>query len=267
MSKKYERMRRERRAKRWILLRYAMPLISIVLTLIFMAIPSLQYINNQSGTNDPISAFTLMGNSWDQVRTYLFGTADQTNGNIIFSRTVLILLIVFWVLFLVSLAVAIWSMWAGFRYANRESEMSRGRLWFITLIPNRIFLSVYGALMIPLAAFPRILIGLYRNLYVSVTLEVHGLEPLWCALILSAGTAVLSAVTLGFEREWRMDPFRRADTKKEMPEKEEESEVSAEPFEDEDEQLSDARREYREQVDRVAALFLLNDEKNDNEKK
>ena len=178
MSNKYERMKKERNIRNWIFLRYSMPLITVVMTLIFMAIPSLQYTNNQSGTDDPISAFTLMKNSWDQVRHYLFGTAEQTNGNIIFSRTVLICLIVFWILFAVSAAVAVWSFFAAMRYTDRETEENRGRIWFLTLIPNRIALTIYGMLMIPLTAFPWLLILLYRNLYVAVSLKVRGVDSI-----------------------------------------------------------------------------------------
>lgn len=267
MSKKYERMQRARRARNWTLLRYAMPLVSVVLTLIFMAIPSLQYTNNQSGTDDPISAFTLMGNSWDQVRTYLFGTAEQTGGNIIFSRTVLILLIVFWVLFALSAATAIWSLRAGFRYTERDCEDDRGRLWFITLIPNRIALTIYGALMIPLAAFPRILIVLYRNLYVSVSLEVHGIEPLWVAILLTVGTAILSAVTVKDERKWKLDPFRKPLSQEETVDEERERFPKRERDESEKAREEKTRGEYREQVDRIASLFLIDDQKIDEEEK
>ena len=45
MSSKYERMKREKRIRNWIFLRYAMPMITVIVTLIFMAIPSLQYIH------------------------------------------------------------------------------------------------------------------------------------------------------------------------------------------------------------------------------
>ncbi len=264
MSKKYERMRRERRARNWMLLRYAMPMITVALTLIFMAIPSLQYTNNQSGTDDPISAFTLMGNSWEQVRTYLFGTAEQTNGNIIFSRTVLILLIVFWLLFALSVAAAVWALRAGFRYTEEESEEESGRLWFITLIPNRIALTIYGALLLPLAAFPRILILLYRNLYVSVSLTIHGIEPLAVALFLTLATAILSVVSARDEKKWSMNPFRKPRSREEAEEREEP--LCEIPYERE-ERSEESRREYREQVDRVAALFLKDNSRNDEEEK
>ena len=266
MSKKYERMRRERKARSLMLLRYSMPMISVLLTLIFMAIPSLQYTDNQSGTQDPISAFTLMGNSWDKVRTYLFGTAEQTNGNIIFSRTVLILLIVFWVLFAVATAVALWSMWAGFRYTDRESEEDRGRLWFITLIPNRIVLTAYGVLMLPLAAFPWMLIGLYKNLYVAVTLEIRGIAPVWAALFLLAATAILSVLSAKHERRWRMDPFRKPHSE-EVRESARRSILTEESDGTVTERTEESRREYREQVDRVAALFVKDDRKNEEEEK
>ena len=266
MSSKYKRMKREKRIRNWIFLRYAMPMITVIVTLIFMAIPSLQYTNNQTGTDEPVSAFTLMGNSWDEVRQCLFGTAQQTDRDIIFSRTVLICLIVFWLLFAVSVAVAAWSLWAAVRYTEQESEEDRGRIWFVTLIPNRIALTVYGMLMIPLAAFPRLLPLLFPNLYVAVTLDVRGVDPLWAVFVLTVATVIVSAATAGYEKKWKADPFRKPNSSKYEEEEVDAEEIVADSANDNRWHSEEEESQYRAQVDRVAAMFVIDHQK-DEEKK
>ncbi len=256
MSNKYERLKRERRQRAWIFVRYAMPLVSVILCLMFMAIPVLRYTNNQSGTDDPISALTLMKNSWDQVRHYLFGASEQTNGNIIFSRTVLICLILFWILFAVSAVVAVWSLLAVVRYTEKGSEADHGRIWFLTLIPNRIALCILGGLMIPLTAFPRLLIVFYRKIiYVAVELKVYGIDPMIVALALTLVTVVLSVVTAGYEKKLSIDPFRKiqkAEQKEPIPDR---TPVEREMSESEKRYYEVEQRTRREQAERIAALF------------
>ena len=140
MSNKRKKQAGMERRRAFVVFRYLFPIICAALIFGVLWIPCLQYTNNQSGTDDPISAMRLMKNSWDQVRNYLFGSGEQTNGNMQFSGTVLFLLILFWILFAVGVAVAVWAWSAFSRYAEAGRENEKGRVWFITLIPNRTFL-------------------------------------------------------------------------------------------------------------------------------
>lgn len=269
MSKNYRKMKEEGRLRGWILLRYAMPLITAVLCLLLMALPVLQFTNNQTGADEPISAFTLMKNSWDQVRVYLYGTADQTNGNVIFSQTVLISLIAFWILFAIGLAVSVWALFAAVRYTEEGCEENLGRIWFVTLIPNRTVLCVLTSLVIPLTAFARILPVFYRRIvYVAVELRVYGIDPMIAALVLTAFTVILSAVTAQHEKRMGLDPFRRMKIKEDPVEEEPEQETKEPRY------MSESERRYyeaeqktrKEQADRIAALFRVNaqDDKEEN---
>lgn len=270
MSNRYEKIKREGQKRGWIYLRYALPLISVVLCLICMAVPMLQYTNNQSGTDEPISAFTLMKNSWDQVRNYLFGTAEQTNGNLIFSRTVLITLILFWILFSVSAVVAVWSLLAVVRYTEKGSEEDLGRIWFVTLIPNRIVLCILSGLMIPLTAFPRLLTVFYRKIiYVAVGLKVYGIDPMITAILLVVAISVLSAVTAGYEKKLAMDPFQKPaeKTKQEsMPIPENRPVKQQEMTEAERRYYEMEKKTRREQAERIAELFRIDKETEDTNK-
>ena len=208
MSKKHIVAVARERARGWVLFRYLLPLLTAALILSLFFVPSLQYTNNQSGTDAPLSTFELMKNSWDQVRAYLFGTAQQTNGNIQFSRTILVLLILFWILFFVGVAAALWAMIAYCVYGEKGTEET-GRLWFITLIPNRIVLCILNLLILPVALFPRIVILVYRSVYVAVEVKVIGLDPALVGGVLLVATWILSAILAPMEKKYGWDVFRK----------------------------------------------------------
>ena len=254
------------RRRGWIFFRYLFPLICAVLIFAALCVPCLQYTNNQSGTDEPISAMSLMKNSWDQVRNYLFGTGEQTNGNMQFSQTVLVLLILFWLLFALGVAAAVWAWLAFLRYAEEGRENETGRVWFITLIPNRIVLCVLCALMLPVACFPHVVIWLYRSIYVAVELKVYVLDPMWLALALYAALILLSSVSAGYEKSLRMDLFRKPKERK--GETEETDFDEREGSEEKTDGLSSAQENaQRAQAERIARLLREGRLHNDNEHK
>ena len=265
MTKKQARVVARERARGWIMLRYCFPLIAAGLILCILFVPCLQYTNNQSGTEDPISTLRLMKNSWDQVRNYLFGGGQQTNGNIQFSRTVLILLILFWILFAIGVAVAIWALFAHTRYAE-DGEEQTGRLWFLTLIPNRVVLCVLSALIFPIAFFPRIVILLYRSIYVAVELKVFGIDPALLAVLLLIAMSVLSAVCVRPEKRYGLDLFRKPRESREsepMPEPKEE--IPTEPSGMNPPQRGTETARRRE-AERIAELLRVKEEAHQDEK-
>ncbi len=270
MSNKRKQIRVIGQKRGWIYVRYLFPLICALLIFAVLLIPCLQYSNNQSGTDEPISAVRLMKNSWDQVRNYLFGSGTQTNGNIQFSRTVLVLLILFWILFFAGIAVALWAFVAFLHYAEEDRGDQVGRIWFITLIPNRTVLCVLYALMLPLPCFPRIVILLYRSIYVAVELRIHWLDPMWVAFFLFAVTVVLSCITAKEERALRMDLFRkpkkpvRRDEEKLGEERKEKE--SAEPDAVDltyEKKAEEARRAQAERIARLLRAEQVSDTENE----
>ena len=103
MSNNLRKRKQEERRRAWIYTRYLFPILSLLLILGSLALPCLRYVTADTGTNDSISSFELLQNSWDQVRVYLFGTAasEQLPENVAFCETVLVLLVVLVLLFLV----------------------------------------------------------------------------------------------------------------------------------------------------------------------
>ena len=192
----------------WIYLRYLFPLLILLLIVIAMRIPCLQYTTADTGTNDAISAWELIANSFDQSRRVLFGTEEQTQANIAFSRTVLISLTVCVLLFLIGCAVAIWSVVMALRYARIPKDHSTARIAWITLVPNRVALCLWHLCLLPLPAFPRVLIVIYQSMMrYTVALDVTFAEPLIVAALLVLALAAITALLAPTERACGMDPF------------------------------------------------------------
>lgn len=260
MNSKQKRAQKARRMKYLTHLRYAWPVFGAVLILLSLAVPCLQYTTNQTGTEEPISGFALMANAWNEVRACLFGGAQQTNMNLIFSRTVLILLIVFWVLFVFGFAVSVWVWLLWLRYEKTKRNESSEFLWFATLIPNRPVLCILQGLVLPLSVFPYLLSHLYRSmLYVAVDLKSLFLNPLWIGLLTVVGTAVFSCCTAAYEKKSGKNLFGAFKRKEnasangaELSEQEKASGASAAQSREE----ASAALAKREQAERIARALL-----------
>lgn len=257
----YKRRQQMRRRTGWIYVRYLFPLLMILLILIAMRIPCLQYTTADTGTNDTISTWELLANSFEQSREILFGTEEQTQTNVSFSRTVLITLIVCTLLFLVGCTVAVWSAVAAFRYARDPKEVNTARIAFITLVPNRTVLCLWLLCLLPLPAFPRLLVLIYQAMMnYAVALDVTFAEPLIIALALWLIHLILSAATANAERELHLDPFQRLKPKEAEEETEQENEKLSPSNASEQESIlmSKTREEQLAQIRR-----MLGDEKDD----
>ncbi len=252
---RYQTQKKKERQRVLSFVRYLCPVIWAVLTPLILLFPTLQYTTNQTGIEDPLSGFGLMSNAWQYSRECLFGTeVEQTAGNLQFSRTVLILIALFWVLYAAGAALSVWGLYARVRYTDRDTDAAPGRLWLVTVIPNRWVLCLGTALMLPVSLFHWLMVPLYRTLYVSVSLRILGLDPLWLSLFFFLFGAALSVLTASWERAGGYDIFRKP--KEPVAEEGEQTE--------EEEPLSSYETEARRRrAEEIARLFGNKTDTND----
>ena len=249
-----------------IYVRYLLPVVLCLALLGTMLIPCLQY-STVEGTQKEISALELMENSWDQVRAYLFATSDQEITQVRFSWTVLILLPVLVLFFLIgavmTVAVAVGAMRYINNYAYRKTD---ARIWFITIIPNRIVVCAVQALILPMLFYSRMIIPLYTKvLHVGVLLNVSFPEPWVWGLIAYAVIVALTVISARFERELDADPFKkikRPVVRVVDPEKDEPAEEEEPKFTDEAARryYENQKRAREEQAELIRRLLNKNNE-------
>ena len=202
---------RKRNKQRLIYLRYLLPPVGLLLSLAAMLIPSYKFVAGGE-VNAAISALGLIDNSFDQARQTLFGAEEATATALLFSRVVLIYVLVAALLFAVALAASVYSAVVAVRYFCDDDEVGaeRQRTLFITFFPNRVVLSVVQALAIALAAFPYIMRPLYRTVYsMNVTLILTAPDGLIvCGAVLLA-VFVLSVICAPMERAFGADVFEK----------------------------------------------------------
>ena len=244
----YKKKQRLRRARGWVYARICFPILMLLLILIFMQIPCLQYTTKDTGRNDTISAWELTVNSFDQSRGVIFGSAEQTQSNVAFSRTLLIVLILAALLFLVGCGVAIWSVADGLGVGQADSA---SHIAYITLVPNRIALLLWLLCLLPLPAMPRLTVLIYDvMLNYAVTLTVTFVEPMIvCGLLLAMEGAFL-AILAPTEKELGLDRFRHGKKAQTEP-TEAESEADAETDEETPAMEDVARQEQLAQIRRL----------------
>ena len=208
-----------------------------------MLIPSYRYVTG-GALNEATSPFTLMSNSFDAARHVVFATAEQDAADMLFSRTVMTLIIVFWILFLLAFAVSVYSAAVGFRciLSDDRQGTEKSRTFFITLIPNRILLCITEALCIPLTLFPYILPYLYDVIWSEhVGMALMAPDALIFALISVTAIALLCILSAKSERALDVDVFKRY--------KEKESKVD--DYAAEDEYVSSIDDEQKERIRRI----------------
>ena len=90
--------------------RYILPPVLILLILLLTFIPSYRYVA-EGEAREPISLSTLISNSWEESRETLFVKSqnDVKPQELVFSKTMLWIILGFGALYLVALAVAVWS--------------------------------------------------------------------------------------------------------------------------------------------------------------
>lgn len=197
--------------KTLIYLRYIMPVVALLALFAMLFIPSFRFIfSGKAG--DRISVATLIANSWERVRAVLFGAETQTNPDIIFSRTVFILIIAFVILYIFSLAISIWALMVAMRYfISEDSEgAERSRRIFAAFIPNRIVLCLCSTVGVAISLLPYLMRPIYDMAYsesVSAVLELPDALVVGGALLLCS--VLLSIICAPMEKGFGADIFEK----------------------------------------------------------
>ena len=198
-----------------IYVRYLFPVAMLLLLLLLMQIPCLRYTTADTGAQEAISFAELAGNSWDQVRSYIFGSGGEKDANnLYFSKVVFATLIVFWILYFLAFAFAVYTAIEAFRHFREPGRQTFGRILFMTLMPNRVVYCLTQLLFLPLLFFPHVIILFYENiLHYHVVLTVTFPEPMVFGVIFYLALVILTAVSAGSEQALGMNPFagRRPD--------------------------------------------------------
>ncbi len=172
-------------------------------------VPCIRYrLDSESRT--AISLAELMKNAWASSRKYLFSVQTQKSADeTLFCKLIFIALIVFALLFLLGLAVHIFSL-SAFLSSQKDSD-SKQKNVYLAIIPNRAFLICLEALTIPIAFFPELLTKLYRSiLFYTVTLR-YSLFPLWIVFVaLFAINIFLTLFAIRHERRLKMNIFAKS---------------------------------------------------------
>lgn len=240
----------------FIYFRYIFPIIANLAMIGVMFVPAYRYVTADTGINKAISLWTLVGNSWAQVREYLFGGGKQEIAVVDFSWTVLMTIIVFSILFVLGAFSAIYAAICAFRYFANDCRESHERAVFITLVPNRIVLCIYHALVLPLFFFPLLMPSIYDAiLHYHVEISYPLFDMAIVAVALYVMVVVIVAISAGFESDTHRDIFvkRKPFTK---TEDEEDTEEPTEQRQTRDLYEAMAEKSRQEQTERI--LRLLN---------
>ena len=247
-----------------VFLRYVAPVAALLVSALWLFIPCMRFTTKDAGTGAVVSAAGLLSNAWHQVREFLFGEGGLSSVNEIFSWTVLILIIVCVLLFLAGAAATVWSSVGALSYLRDGNERGTARALYVTLFPNRIAACAWQAMILPLLAFPRLLLVCYdRILYYPVILNLTFAEPILIGGILYVVTVILCAATRKTENTLGVSPYRvkRSAVGTERTTKEE-SDVAplfrAEPQNENESEIERLARE--EQAERIRALLTKREE-------
>ena len=192
-----------------IYLRYSLPVFALLVIFVMLFIPTYRFIfSGKAG--ELISGSTLIANSWEQSRNVLFGAAEQVDLDVTFSKILFTLIIVFSILFLLSLAISIWAAIVAFRcfLSNDEEGAENSRRIFCVFVPNRIVLTVLSSLGAVIVCLPYLMKPLYAYIYSeSVSLVLEAPDALIVGGVLLLCTVVLSIVCAPMERAFGADIF------------------------------------------------------------
>ena len=241
-------------AKKYLIyIRYLLPIVALIVVFAMLFVPSFRFIfSGKAG--EQISTAQLVSNSWDEARNTLFGTEEQTNNAIIFSRTVFAIIIVFALIYIFALCVSIWSAVVAFRcfLSDNEEEAEKGRRLFVVFCPNRIVLFICEFLGMLFAVFPYCMRPIYGFIYSEHVVPVlEAPDAFWVGIVLFGILLVLSIISAIFEKQFGVDIFKK--DKKDLDE--EISELNA--FEEEEEIDMD-----QDEIERIKNMF--NKEKDNN---
>ena len=133
--------------------------------------------------------------------------------NTLAAQTILTMLAVGFVGLMLSLVIAVYSLYVAMRYfmSDDEEAAEKKRIFFITLFSNRIILCVSELLALLFFAFPYALPTVYESIYgQKVTLAlIMPIDGLWIAAAGFLAVIVLSFVCAPIERGLGIDLFKK----------------------------------------------------------
>ena len=220
-------MKKLKKQHAWVIhLRHIFPLISDILLVVLMLIPTFRF-SISSKLQPKQSVFELIKNAWQGARQYLFSASiETTHQGTLMYRAIFIFLIVLILLFVIGVLINIFSMVVSYREMSSPIDNRDLKNIYLAFIPNRIMLSFFRMLVIPLFFLPDIVAHYYRErLFQAVYVSYTMLHPAVIAFILFAITVLITAISKKYETEEKRDIFFKKSAPKpeeETPEKTEE---------------------------------------------
>ncbi len=252
--------------KIFIYFRYIFGVALALLILAGMFIPCLKYTVGEN-SNQPISAISLVKNSWETSRIYLFdGASDKQVEQTSFSKALLASVILLVTLFAIGVIFSLYTAYCAFAYFKDPKVIDKNRIFFLTLVPNRIVLCIYSALLLPLAFLPRIIVPLYENiLNYQTVLFPSVFEPWIIALVLYVAFVTVVFLSAKYEKQLGCDPLYNEVKEKLKREKKRVMTYAEEQVEEKEEKedtvkmsIDDILRE--DQAERIRKMFSDNRE-------
>ena len=230
-------MKKLKKQHTWVIhLRHIFPLISDILLVVLMLIPTFCF-SISSKYQPKQSVFELIRNSWQGSREYLFSASAQTTpqGEAMY-RAIFISLIALILLFIIGVLINLFSMIVSYRDMNDPAAAREIKNVYLAFIPNRIMLSLFRLFVIPIFFLPDIVARYYRiRLFQSVYAKYPLLHPAIIASLLFVITVLLTVISKKYEISEKRDVFFKKSVQK--------------PVEDTPEEADDAPQERVYRID------------------
>lgn len=206
-------MKKNKKALAMIYAERIAPIVSWLALIAVMFIPSVQF-SLDSDKRKVFSLWGLLGNTWKESRHYLFSASvKRTSEGELFYRAVFAILIVLFILFIIGIAISIWSSAVSLSYYKDKtpsSEAEKAKNIFTAVIPNRFVLSLLRMTILPLLFFPDVLVILYRKLLLyNVSVNFTTVHYGMIAVILFVAISILTVVSIKSEKRLGMNIFAK----------------------------------------------------------
>lgn len=261
---KTARQRKEARRRALIYIKAWLPVITVVLLLIAMFVPCFRYTVAGTGTMETISEATLISNLWERARNVLFGGGSWKNNEIGFAKASFYTMLFSIALFVISAAMSLWGAIGATRYYRNPRRGGREHAIYRTFF-SRPLLFGYQLLILPLIAFPRVMIFFYEKLlFYPTVLNLTLPEPLMLGIALLVLHLVLMLTAKKWEARMEMDAFAdpNASSKTEESDGLDVEDEAPSFFESENEQIpyEMSKKMREEELERIRKLLSRDDE-------
>ena len=249
-----------------IYVRYILPFIAHITTAILAFFPFVRFTLG-SDVRQKMSLLTLIRNIWKEARLYLFSAnTEKVAEGVLFYRTVFVVLILLSLLYLISLATTVFTVWSAivhFKSNDRDTALKTKNL-YLTFIPNRIVMLFLYLFALPILFMPQILVSLYRNILmyaVSVTSTAMLVPIVYIVLFLLP--AIFTVISKKYEMRANVNIFSKAKNSPQQEQNDESSEREKERNEQKVYHMTD--RSAEEQRQRLRELLGYEDKDESNE--